>query len=109
MWLQFGPAAVASILLLPIIIIDVIRVSNRFCGPMQRLRGAMRQLAAGEHVRPVHFRDNDFWQELAEEFNAVIARVQSDGTSSVTANSPEEPDATEFNESEPVEQVAGSG
>jgi hypothetical protein len=38
----------------------------------------MRELARGEHVEPIHFRDNDFWHDFAEEFNAVAARVQED-------------------------------
>jgi signal transduction histidine kinase len=77
MWHQFGPAVIASILLLPIVVIDSIRLSNRFAGPMLRLRRAMRNLAAGEHVPPVHFRDADYWQEFADEFNTLAARVEA--------------------------------
>ncbi|GAB6164012.1 hypothetical protein JCM19992_00120 [Thermostilla marina] len=75
-WYQFGPAFVASFLLLPMVIIDIIRVSNRFTGPMIRLRRAMRAVAEGHPARPIRFRDEDFWQDFAEEFNAVLYRVQ---------------------------------
>ncbi len=76
MWFFYGPPAVASLLLLPLVIVDVIRVSSRFAGPMLRLRRSMRSLARGEHVEPIKFRDGDFWHEFAEEFNQVLARVQ---------------------------------
>ena len=75
MWFFYGPAAIASFLLLPLIIVDIIRVSNRFVGPMLRLRRSMRALARGEYVEPIEFRSNDFWYDFADEFNAVRARI----------------------------------
>ena len=77
MWFYYGPALVASLLLLPLMIADVIRFSNRFVGPLVRLRRSMRELARGEYVEPIEFRDADFWQEIANEFNAVRDRVQA--------------------------------
>ncbi len=62
MWYFYGPAAIASLLLLPLVIVDVIRISNRFVGPLLRLRRSMRALARGEEVEPIEFRNNDFWQ-----------------------------------------------
>jgi hypothetical protein len=79
MWFSYGPALVASFLLLPLVIVDIIRVSNRFAGPMLRLRRSMRQLARGEYVEPLEFRGADFWHEFAEEFNAVRARLLDAG------------------------------
>ena len=76
MWRYFGPAVIGSMLLLPIVLVDIIRVSNRFAGPVYRLRRAMRQLAQGEEFQPIHFRDNDFWQDFANEFNALAQQHQ---------------------------------
>jgi len=76
MWFHFGPALIASFLLLPLVVVDVIRLSNRFAGPLLRLRRSMRELANGEHVEPIYFRSDDFWQELADEFNSIAVRVQ---------------------------------
>ncbi len=76
MWFYYGPALIASLVMLPLVVIDIVRLSNRFTGPMLRLRRSMRALTRGEHVAPIRFRDNDFWQEFAEEFNAVAALVQ---------------------------------
>lgn len=76
MWFHFGPALIASFLLLPLVIYDIVRTSNRFTGPLFRLRRSMRELAKGNEVKPIRFRDGDFWQDLAEEFNAVARCVQ---------------------------------
>ncbi|HUT91364.1 MAG TPA: hypothetical protein VMY37_17835 [Thermoguttaceae bacterium] len=78
MWFHYGPALIASFILLPMVVVDIIRVSNRFAGPLVRLRRSMRALARGEHVEPIKFREGDFWQEFADEFNAVAARVQGE-------------------------------
>jgi len=76
MWFHFGPALVAALLLLPIALVDIVRVSNRFAGPLYRVRGGIRRLTQGLPVEPMQFRDNDFWQELATEFNALARRVE---------------------------------
>jgi hypothetical protein len=76
MWLQFGPAVIVSLLLLPVVAYDIVQMSNRFCGPLFRFRRCLRALARGEHVDPIGFREGDFWKELAQEFNSVAARVQ---------------------------------
>lgn len=76
MYSRYAPALAASLVLLPLVMIDVVRLSNRFVGPIFRLRGALRELAGGKAVRPIKFRDNDYWQELAADFNRAAERVQ---------------------------------
>lgn len=76
-WLYYGPAAIASLLLMPLVGWDVIRLSNRFAGPIVRMRRAMRALARGDQVKPIVFREGDFWQDFAADFNAVVERLQS--------------------------------
>jgi hypothetical protein len=78
MWFYYGPALVASFLLLPLVVIDIIRISHRFAGPLVRMRAAMRSLARNERVAPISFREDDFWLEFAQDFNAVAARLQRD-------------------------------
>jgi hypothetical protein len=96
MWFHYGPALIASLLLLPLVVIDLIRFSNRFVGPMLRLKRSMRQLARGEDVEPLEFRNTDFWKEFAADFNAIRMRTQ------MPANSPK----AEKKEAEQEEPVA---
>jgi hypothetical protein len=81
MWFHFGPALIASFVLLPMVIIDVVRYSNRFVGPVLRLKRSMRQLAHGEEVELLEFRNADFWQEVAVDFNAIRNRLQASDVS----------------------------
>ncbi len=76
MLLLYGPAATASLILLPLVIADVVRQSNRFTGPMVRLRRSMHDLARGRRVEAITFRENDFWREFAEEFNVLAERAR---------------------------------
>ena len=78
LYYRYAPALAASLLLLPIALIDVVRLSNRFVGPMVRLKGALKDLADGRPAQPLNFRDNDFWRDLASEFNRAAARVARD-------------------------------
>jgi hypothetical protein len=79
LWVDFAPALTATMLLLPLVIVDIIRFSNRFVGPTMRLRRSLRQLARGQYVEPIEFRGSDFWQEFADEFNTVAAHLQGCG------------------------------
>ena len=58
-------------LLTPIIIYDLLRVANRWAGPVFRLRREMQQLAGGNALEPVAFRDGDDWQDVTESFNQI--------------------------------------
>ena len=76
LWAEYGSVALAALLLLPVLLADAILTSNRFAGPLYRVRRSMRELAAGSEVKPIQFRENDLWQEVAKEFNAVLAYVE---------------------------------
>jgi hypothetical protein len=90
-WRSFWPAIFASALMLPFLLLDIIRVSHRFAGPMVRLRSALRDVAAGKRVEPVVFRYGDFWCEVAEEFNQATARIRE--MQATSAPSGEQPSA----------------
>ena len=72
---RYGPALLASLVLLPIVMMDVLRLSNRFVGPVMRLRMGLNDLAEGKPVKPLNFRDDDYWRDLASDFNEVAARL----------------------------------
>jgi hypothetical protein len=90
LWALYGPAAVASLLVLPAVIFDLVRLSNRFAGPMFRLRRSMHDLAQGKPVAAVRFRRSDFWQEFADDFNTVAARAEEAKASRLDTNLLEE-------------------
>jgi len=86
MWGSIGPALVASLLLLPLIVMDCVRWSNRYAGPMVRLHDALRDLAEGKPVEPLSFRQGDLWFEMAEHFNRLARRMPRDRDSIETAS-----------------------
>ena len=58
-------------LLSPIIIYDLLKVSNRLAGPIFRLRQGIEELASGSTHEPIELRDGDYWPEVAESFNQI--------------------------------------
>lgn len=76
LWDQHAIMIVGAVAVLPLLLIDVLVTSNRFAGPIYRMRRSMRALAAGEFVQPIEFRETDFLHDVAEEFNAVVAYVE---------------------------------
>jgi hypothetical protein len=62
-------------LLLPVVLLDLAKFTNRFAGPMCRLRTAMDKLAEGEQPGPLRFRKGDFWHDAAESFNRIASRL----------------------------------
>jgi hypothetical protein len=75
---NYWPAFLASLLVMPIVIIDVVRMSNRFVGPVKRLRDGLQALADGREVPTIKFRDNDYWQSLAGLFNTVSTQAKQE-------------------------------
>ncbi len=71
-WNTFLPLLIVALALLPVFVLDAVKLSNRFTGPIFRLRRTLASLAAGHAVRPLEFRSNDFWRSLAEDFNRVV-------------------------------------
>ena len=63
------------------IVYDSVKLSNRFVGPIIRFRKSIRDLSHGKTVQPIVFRGDDYWQELADDFNEMIERVQKSETS----------------------------
>jgi hypothetical protein len=66
---------VASLAILPMILLDILKLSHRWVGPIFRLRASLHALSLGEPVPPIQFRDGDFWQELARDVNALTAEL----------------------------------
>lgn len=72
---RHGLLLIALLALIPAFVYDTVKLSNRFAGPMLRFRRAITQLADGETLAPLKFRDGDFWKDLADDFNRVLERL----------------------------------
>ena len=76
--IHYAPALIASLVMLPLLVMDIIKLSNRFTGPLYRLRRGLRILAERKPPTQLGFRDADFWQEFADVYNALLERVEHD-------------------------------
>ncbi len=77
LWWTHGPFLLVMVFLLPVFVLDTIRLSHRFAGPIYRLRQTIRSIAQGNPPRRLKFRDFDFWHGLAEDFNRMVDQLTS--------------------------------
>lgn len=68
---QFWPWIPSLILFMPLVIHDIIRMSNLFAGPIYRLRVHLSELLADPECRPMKFREDDYWQDLVSPMNQI--------------------------------------
>jgi hypothetical protein len=73
---RFEPALIAALCILPVIMLDCLRVTSKFAGPLVRLRKEMRNLADGKEVEALEFRKNDLYDDLTYEFNRLVEQVE---------------------------------
>ena len=69
------PLLLALVALLPFVAYDLMKLTNRFVGPVYRVQVTLMRLARGESIRPVQFRDGDFWSDMAPKLNVLAARL----------------------------------
>lgn len=75
LWWTHGPFLVVMVFLLPVFVLDTIKLSHRFAGPIYRLRHVIRSIAEGNPPPRLKFRDFDFWQGMAQDFNLMVDRL----------------------------------
>ena len=71
-----APLLLVMFILMPIFLRDTLQLSNRFAGPMYRLRTALGEVAGGGEGGKIKFRDGDFWLEVADDYNLVHEQLQ---------------------------------
>ncbi|MFN3152173.1 hypothetical protein [Bremerella sp.] len=76
------PAVVVSLLVLPILLLDTIRQSNRLVGAVSRFHHALQRLADGETTSPLIVREGDCWKSMADQFNRIALRLEELETAS---------------------------
>ena len=69
------PALGVMFLMLPVFLRDTLKMSNRFAGPMYRLRTALAELAETNETKPIKFRTGDYWLEVADDFNKAFGKL----------------------------------
>ena len=68
----FGVSAVAFVLMMALGVL----YSHRIAGPLYSLNNRMKQIADGAEPSSLRFRRKDQFPELAENFNAMMARLR---------------------------------
>jgi len=74
-WWSQGPFLLVMLFLLPVFVMDAVKLSHRFAGPIFSLRRTIREVAQGAKPRKLKFRKRDFWQDLAEDYNAMLSKL----------------------------------
>lgn len=72
------PVVITFLVMLPMFIKDSLSLSNRFAGPIVRVKRALADFADGKSIEPVEFRNGDFWKSLAHEVNRVTNRAEKE-------------------------------
>jgi hypothetical protein len=66
------PLLVAAGVVLPLLLWDALRMTNRVVGPLARFRNCLNRMARGEPVAPIAIRRGDFLVDLKDAINAVV-------------------------------------
>jgi hypothetical protein len=75
LWWSHGPFLLVLVFLLPVFVMDTVKISHRFAGPVYALRRAIRDIVQGKPARKLKFRRHDFWHDLADDYNAMLLRL----------------------------------
>ena len=76
-WDMYGPFFLLMVVLLPGFMLDTVKLSHRFAGPIVRFRNAIKEISQGQPVNKITLRARDFWGDMADGFNAVVDRIES--------------------------------
>ena len=72
---QFGPWIPSLVLVMPLVIFDVLRLSHLFTGPIYRLRRHLQLLSSDANCGPLKFRTDDYWQDLVQPINQLQSEI----------------------------------
>ena len=59
-------------MLLPVCLLDMMRLTHRVAGPLYRIRTALNRLVDNQPIEPIKLRKNDFLKDLADRVNTLI-------------------------------------
>ena len=72
--------ALAMLLILLFAAVHQVIFSHRFCGPLVNFGHTFEKMARGDFSRKIHLRKRDFLQAEAAQVNAIIDRLNADGS-----------------------------
>lgn len=78
----------SAFLLVPITL-DMLRLSNRFAGPIFRMQRVLRKISAGGPPERVSLREDDFLHDFADDLNAALNRLSNPGAQLVELGEPQ--------------------
>lgn len=70
---KYSPLVITSLAMLPVVAIDVLKMSHRIVGPLIPFQRAMQRLRNGEQVDEVQIRNGDLLVEFQQDFNEFLA------------------------------------
>lgn len=70
--LQYYPIILCAVCMLPIFLIDLVRLSHRIAGPLVRFKAAVNAMIADQEVRRIRLRKGDLLTELETTFNEYV-------------------------------------
>jgi hypothetical protein len=76
LWEEHGAVVLASLVMLPIFLVDALVMSNRFAGPSYRIRRSIHALACGLPIESLNLRRKDYWQDAAKDVNALSEYIE---------------------------------
>lgn len=74
--ISLGSFLLVSLCLVPVFVRDAIRFSHRFVGPILRLQSELRKVDVVGELRTFNLREKDYWQDMAEDYNDFVGRLQ---------------------------------
>jgi hypothetical protein len=72
---QILPGVIGSMFIIPLLMANLLRLSNRFVAPVIRLRNALKCLELGDRPAPLALRQHDFWWDVTARFNQLLTRL----------------------------------
>ncbi len=72
-----GPWLPSAGLILPLVVYDILRLSNQFAGPVVRMRNQLVRIVQSPDCNPIALRTDDYWHDLAVPINDVQNHIRS--------------------------------
>ena len=82
---QYGWMIVFAIIVFPMMVWEIVRVTHRIIGPLKRLEGVLQRMADGEIIQHVKFRDGDLIESFEKAFNRYLAALHAANANATAA------------------------